>query len=130
MTMKDLFRRATYAVKYGTIGAISGTLVATITIPTLGLVAHGAQYLGEAYIHGDYSLKNRFETAYSFKTPDAHKYYHYTPYMNGYSQDSERTRYLASPYATYGTTAAAGIAGAILLGGAGIALAKRKENER
>ena len=33
-------------------------------------------------------------------------------------------------HATYGATAGAGLAGAIILGGAGIAMAKRKEKQR
>ena len=41
-----------------------------------------------------------------------------------------KEKYLASPYATYGTMALSGLAGAVLLGGAGIVAAKRRENER
>ena len=131
MTHKNLFRRAKHAIKYGTVGAVGGTLLATVAIPAMGLVAHGMGYLGDDSLD-NYSIKNRFETAYCFDTPESHRYYYQTPIINGYEHGDKQTKepYLASPYATYGATAAAGIAGAVLMGGAGIVLAKRKENER
>ena len=130
MKKNNKFNRALHAIKYGTLGAVAGTiLVGGIIIPAGGLAAHGVKYLGDQRLQ-NYSLKNRFETAYSFNTPESHKYYDSTPVINGYEQDTVKEAYLASPYATYGATGAAGIAGAILLGGAGLALAKRKENQK
>ena len=130
MTVKEKFTRGLHAVKYGTIGAISGALLmGGVIIPVGGLVAHGAKYAGEETLAG-YSLRNRFETAYSFNTPESHKYYYSTPIVNGYAQETCKEEYFASPYATYGATAGAGLAGAILLGGAGIVMAKRKEKQR
>ena len=131
MTKKNIFKRATYAIKYGALGAIGGTLVMATAVPVLGLAAHGLGYASED-VRNNYSLKNRFETAYCFDTPENHKYYYSTPIFNGYTASDQQSKeyYMASPYATYGATAAGTIAGAILLGGAGIALAKRKEKER
>ena len=131
MKAKNVFRRAAYAIKYGTMGAIGGTLVTTAAISVLGVAAHSVGYISEERCD-NYSLKNRFETAYCFNTPEKHKYYYSTPIINGYeySELESKEYYLASPYATYGTTAAGTITGAVLLGGAGIVLAKRKENER
>ncbi len=134
MNKKDIkknFKRASSAVKYGTLGALGGTLATAIIIPIMGLAAHGVKYLGDEKLE-NYSLKNRFETAYSFNTPKEHKYYYSTPVINGYEKDHETTReyYLASPYATYSVMALGGLTGAIALGGAGIILAKRRENER
>lgn len=131
MVKKNTFKRAAYAVKYGTIGAIGGALATTVAISIFGVVAHGLGYIGED-TRSNYSLKSRFETAYCLDTPENHKYYYATPIINGYAYGDMETKeyYLASPYATYGTTAAGAIAGAILLGGAGIVLAKRKENTR
>lgn len=131
MVKKNIFKRATSAVKYGTIGAIGGALVTTVAISVLGVAAHGLGYIGDEE-RNNYSLKNRFETAYCLNTPENHKYYYATPIINGYEHEEMESKeyYLASPYATYGTTAAGAVAGAILLGGAGIVLAKRKEKTR
>ncbi|MBE6461864.1 MAG: hypothetical protein E7006_03425 [Alphaproteobacteria bacterium] len=131
MTIKNKFNRAVQTIKWGSIGAVVNTVIMAAVIPVGGLFAHGArEFLSDDYMHPDYSLKNRFETAYSFKTPDAHKYYHSTPMINGYSQGIVQEKYLASPYATYGALCGAGLAGAIFLGAAGLAAAKRKENQR
>lgn len=131
MVKKNIFKRATSAVKYGTIGAIGGALTTTVAISVLGAAAHMLGYISEDR-RDNYSLKNRFETAYCLDTPENHKYYYATPIINGYEYGDLESKeyYLASPYATYGTTAAGAVAGAILLGGAGIVLAKRKENSR
>lgn len=130
MTMKKKFVRGLHAIKYGTIGAISSAmLMGGIIIPAGGLVAHGAKSISDENLT-NYSLSNRFETAYSFNTPESHKYYYSTPVVNGYNQETRKERYLASPYTTYGATIGAGLAGAILLGGAGIAMAKRKEQQK
>ena len=134
MNKKDIktnFKRASSAVKYGTLGALGGTLATAIIIPIMGLAAHGIKYFGDEDLDG-YSLKNRFETAYCFDTPEKNKYYYSTPIEYGYALDYDTTReyYLASPYATYGAMALGGLTGAIALGGAGVVLAKRRENER
>lgn len=131
MTIKKNFNRAVQTIKWGSIGAIASTVIMAAVIPAGGLLAHGARkFLSDDYVHPDYSLKNRFETAYSFKTPDSHKYYHSTPVINGYSQETIQEKYLASPYATYGALCIYGLAGAIFFGAAGLAAAKRKENQR
>lgn len=132
MNKKDIktnFKRASSAVKYGTLGALGGTLATAIIIPIMGLAAHGIKYFGDEDLDG-YSLKNRFETAYCFDTPKAHKYYYSVPTNGGAGADFKLQKYMASPYLTYGTMALGGIAGAIALGGAGVVLAKSRENER
>ena len=126
MNSKDIrkcFKRATSAVKHGTLGALGGVLVTSVAIPVMGLAAHGVKYMSDEQLSG-YSLKNRFETAYCFDTPQEHKYYYSTPIVNGYSQGEYKTKekYLASPYATYGTMALSGLAGAVLLGGGRVLL--------
>lgn len=130
MTLKKNFVRGLHAIKYGAIGALTGTmLMGGIIIPAGGLVAHGIKYLGDEKLD-NYSLSNRFESAYSFNTPESDKYYYLTPIINGYTQETVKEKYLASPYATYGSMAGAGLAGAILMGGAGIVIAKRKEHQK
>lgn len=128
--MKKKFKRAASAVKYGTVGALGGMLGTTAAIALMGLSVHGIKYLGDERLDGTYSLSNRFETAFCFDTPKEHKYYYSTPIVNGYEQDCMLERYFASPYLTYGTIGLAATAGAIAFGGAGIVLAKRRENER
>lgn len=128
--MKKKFKRASSAVKYGTVGALGGTLVTTAVIALMGLGAHGIRYVGDERLGEDYSLSNRFETAFCFDTPKEHKYYYSAPIVNGYEQDCRLERYFASPYLTYGTIGLGATAGAIALGGAGVVLAKRRENER
>ena len=133
MTLKEKFNSAIQTIKWASFGAMAGTIVMATVIPAGGLFAHGArQFLSDDNLHNDYSLKNRFETAYSFKTPDAHKYYHVTPTINGYSQETVKEKYIASPYTTYGAMAAAALAGATFFGaaGAGLAVAERKERQR
>lgn len=123
MTVAKKFENAINIVKNGVIGAVQGTLIAAAVIPALGVAAHVAGYASED-TRTNYSLKNRFETAYCFDTPDAHKYYNVTPVVNGYSADEQiKERYMASPYTTYGTMAVAGMIGAIAMAGA----ANRKE---
>lgn len=130
MSKRNMFKRAASTVKYGTLGALGGALTTTVVISLLGLGVHGIKYLGDERLDSDYSLKNRFETAFCFDTPKEHKYYYSSKIVNGYEQDCELERYAASPYLTYGAITAGGIAGAIALGGAGLVLAKRRENER
>ncbi len=128
MTVKEQFKRGLAAIKGGAYGAVVCTMMMGAAIPVGGVLAHGARsLLSDDYLHNNYSLKHRFETAYSFDTPEAHKYYTCTPTINGYSQETEQQRYLASPYATYGTMAFAGLAGAVLGGGAALAATKRRQ---
>ena len=129
--MKKKFNRAASAIKHGAQGALAGVLTTATIIPIMGLAAHGLKYLGDEKLE-NYSLKNRFETAYHFDTPSEHKYYYSTPVISGYEAEGAREYeyYLASPYATYGAMALGGIASAIAMGGAGLAMAKRRENER
>ena len=130
MKTRNKFRRAAYGLKYGTLGAVSGALAASIVIPILGLAVHGVRYLGDENLGNDYSLKHRFETAYCFDTPNEHKYYHTTPIYNGYSGETVLESYAASPYATYGATAFLAASAAFAGAGAGIAMAKEKEKQR
>lgn len=125
MSKKNLFGRATDALKEGAKGALSGIVATAIVVPIMGLAAHGVRYMSDERLDG-YSLKNRFETAYCFNTPKKHKYYYSTPVMFGYVAESETVResYLASPYATYGIIGLGGVAGA------GLALAGRRKKER
>ena len=111
--------------------AISGGVSAlgmAIAIPVLGLAGHMVKYIGDSSLD-NYSLKNRFETAYSFKTPESHKYYYETPIINGYEAPTSKEPYWASPYATYGLIALAGLGGA-LVGGKIRAEVIKNENEK
>lgn len=128
MTMKEKFNRGAQKIKDSVNGAVTGAFAVAIVIPALGLLAHIAPTFGDVYLEGDYSLKNRFETAYSFNTPEEHKYYHATPVINGYGADTTKERYLASPFATYGAIALGAMAGAA--GAIAIAEEKRKQNQR
>ncbi len=125
MSKKNLFGCATDALKEGVKGALSGVIATVVVVPIMGLVAHGVKYMSDERLDG-YSLRNRFETAYCFNTPNEHKYYYSTPVIFGYEAEGDTVResYLASPYATYGIIGLGGVAGA------GLALAGRRKKER
>lgn len=106
-------------------GFIKGALL----VPMLGLVAHGVMGLAssnyEINMHADwnvptddsYSLKHRFETAYSFNTPENHKTYtYYNPTwhdgMLDHGQGEQVPYWPTSPYVTYGAMLACGLLGA------------------
>lgn len=128
MAMKEKFNRGATMIKNGVTGAVKGAFVVAVAVPTLGLLAHIAPTFGDVNLGNDYSLKNRFETAYSFNTPEQHKYYHATPVVNGYNTETTKERYMASPYATYGVIALGAMAGAA--GAVAFAEEKRKQNQR
>lgn len=112
--------------------AISGGVSAlgmAIAIPVLGLAGHMVKYIGDSFLD-NYSLKNRFETAYSFNTPEDHKYYRETPVINGYEAETRKEPYLASPYATYGLIALAGLGGALIGGKFSAEVIKNGKEER
>lgn len=93
---------------------IKGFVFGAAAVPALGLVAHAIHYAGEDWLYDDYSLSHRFETAYSFNTPESHKQYTYQPVINGYSNgEPEKTTYLAHPLVMWPLTLGAGIAGAV-----------------
>lgn len=61
----------------------------------------------------DYSLKYRFETAFSFNTPDEHKVYMFwTRAGRADRPEGFCTNYLMGPYATYPAMVLAGLLGA------------------
>lgn len=125
-SIKDSYK----ILKSSAIGGAVSAIGIAVVIPALGLLAHFSKYASDSDVR-QYSLKNRSEVAYSFNTPDEHKYYYETPYYNGYAGDSQKEYYLASPYATYGTIAAFGLAGA-LFGGMSTAeyIKKKKSHSR
>jgi len=115
------------SLKIGKIAVIRGVKTAAfsaVAIPILGLGVHVFRYMGNADL-SNYSLKNRFETAYSFKTPNSHKHYMLNPKLYMYD-DYEPRPYLASPYATYGAILLFGLAGAA----SGAKSEKRKIKEK
>ena len=126
--MKYNIGRITSATKYGALGAGCLGLGTALLVPVLGVLAHiGGGTLTDASLH-NYSLKNRFETAYSFNTPEEHKSYYYT--MDAFYPDEyHKTYYLASPYATYGVIALGGLAGLLLGGRIGLNEARSREEE-
>lgn len=126
MTKKEKFNNGINNIKSGINGAINGALATTVAISVLGALAHIGPMLGDTNLSSDYSLKHRFETAYSFNTPEKHKYYHATPVINGYYGETEKERYLASPFATYGAIAMGAAVGAAAF----IADEKRKQKQR
>lgn len=118
--MKNKLRCVGYSTGLGALGVVSAGCVAAAILSVMGLAAHGAGYLLNNNLD-NYSLKNRFETAYSFKTPETHKYY----YVNG----GDVEKYAMTPYGTYGTMGAfmalSGAFGALI----GRLAAKDKEQE-
>ena len=96
-------------LKVGTIGGLVSAASMALIIPILGLAVHGVKYFGDDSLK-NYSLKNRFETAYSFKTPENHKYFYSVP-TNGGAPVKEP--YCASPYGTYGLIVVYGFGGAL-----------------
>ena len=116
-------------LKVGTIGGLVSAASMALIIPILGLAVHGVKYFGDDSLK-NYSLKNRFETAYSFNTPEDHKYYRETPVINGYEVGTRKEPYLASPYATYGLIALAGLGGALIGGKFSAEVIKNGKEER
>ena len=98
-------------------GFISGTFLGGVIFCVLGLLAHifvGFWTPTEATDKCDeYSLKNRFECAFCFNTPERHKYY-YDTYPDGDSSGAPagEQRYLAHPAFTYSLLFLCGIIGA------------------
>lgn len=93
-----------------------------LIFPAMGLAAHlfsgtnFTDYQGlDTQTGSDYSLSHRFETAFSFNTPEEHKYYHatsgYWDATNGFDAETSKERYLASPWATYPILAALALMG-------------------
>lgn len=111
-------------VAYSTgLGAFSAVCSATLTaamLAAMGLVAHGAGYVIN-WNAREYSLKNRFETAYSFKTPESHKHY----YLN----NGQSTEYIMTPYGMYGIIGTFAALSAAFGAMTGRLIAKDKEEE-
>lgn len=123
MSIKDKFQNGINTVKHTTLGAVTTGVIVCTGINVLGVAGHVATPLmAEAHFGNDYSLKNRFKTAYCFDTPKEEKYYEYEMWRADYP---ETTRYIAHPIATYGV-----IAIGTLLGAAAGAATARDENEQ
>lgn len=120
MTIKDKFLDAVNTVKNTVVGATKVGAITFVAFNALGVAAHMTQYCSDAHLY-DYSLKNRFKTAYCFDTTEEEKHYEYQMWKNDYR---EETRYNAHPLATYGVLAAG-----VALGACAGAAAARKENE-
>lgn len=108
---------------------VKGFLKGALLVPAMGLVAHGVMGLAsdnyELNVNADwnwptddsYSLKHRFETAYSFNTPQDHKTYRFydSTWSDGmlyHGQGKEVPYWPASPYVTYSAMLACGLLGA------------------
>lgn len=116
-------------LKTGAFSGLVSALSVAMIIPVLGFAGHMVRYAGDCHLD-NYSLKNRFETAYSFKTPESHKYYYETPIINGYEAPTSKEPYWASPYATYGLIALAGLGGALIGGKFSAEVIKNGKEER
>lgn len=129
-TIKENAKKYATKAKHFAIGAAM--------VPLMGVGAHiGNSIFAEGL--SDHSLHDRFETAYSFKTPEAHKYYYETRSLRldelFYADDEtwenggeyiEERRYLASPWATYPAMLAFGLLGISM--GAANEKGKRNKN--
>lgn len=90
-----------------------GVIIGLIIFCALGLVAHvfvGAMASTVETEDCDaYSLRNRFECAFSLKTPERHKYY-YDDYPEGASgAPAGEQRYWAHPAVTYSILVISGV---------------------
>ncbi len=108
---------------------VKGFLKGALLVPMMGLVAHEVMgFLSNNYelnVNADwnwptdssYSLKHRFETAYSFNTPEDHKTYRFydSTWEGGmlhHGQGTEVPYWPTSPYVTYAAMLACGLLGA------------------
>ena len=99
---------------------LKGFVRGALLVPALGVAAHACMGgLSNNYYRfnwptdEEYSLKYRFETAYSFNTPAEHKTYTTWDYIYRDGQrEGHKTPYLASPYATYPAMVLCGLIGA------------------
>ena len=95
---------------------VKGLVVGLVIFCALGLVAHAFVGLFSSPSQTDdcaeYSLSNRFECAFSFSTPELHKYY-FDDYPDGDSSGAPagKTPYLAHPAVTYTFLLLCGIVG-------------------
>lgn len=112
--MKEFNKECTRKFKLCVIGTLCGALATAVIISVIGLAVHGIKYLGGDSLYM-YSLDNRFEATFSFKTPEERKFYYSTPNKYGCSCDHETVRewYSASPYVTYTMILLGGFTGAI-----------------
>lgn len=104
-------------------GALCGALNAIIIVSFILFLTHIAVQFNSVKLD-NYSLVNRFKTAYCFNVPDAYTYYYSAPVIYDYvcEGDTTRERYMASPYITYGL---------IILGSVtGVILARRRKNNK
>ena len=123
---KDKLRRVLWGTKYGVFGATVSGLATTIAFSLCGLVAHGVRFVSDEHL-SNYSLKNRFETAYCINVPESHKYYFSESAF--YSEEPIKKRYMASPYFTYGVIGFAALIGAMSCGRIGVLMAKGYERD-
>ena len=120
VSTNNKLKRVAYSAGVGMFsGVCSGVLTAAM-LAAMGLVAHGAGYIIN-WNASDYSLKNRFETAYNFNAPESHKYY----YVNGGTAE----KYAMTPYGMYGIIGAFAGISALLGTMTGNMIAKDKEQE-
>lgn len=90
----------------------TGFIIGAAMIPLMGVGAHALGAALQDGVMNDYSLHHRFETAYSFKTPEDHKHYTFIASHDNPLADSDTHRYPASPYATYPAMLVFGLLGA------------------
>lgn len=123
MNTKEKFLNGVNTVKHTVLGAATLGTVTCAGISALGVAGHVATpLLAEAHLGNDYSLKNRFKTAYCFDATEEEKHYDYITWYGEY----ETARYVAHPIATYGVIAM----GALLGAAAGAANAREENEER
>ncbi len=120
MTKTDKFNKAKNIVG----GTVRGALIGAVVIPFMGLLAHAGSGITNTFVNDgseDYSLKNRFETAYKFDVPHKKSHYDVLYQDSAWNPEIATERYLAHPAATYPAHLVFALLG-------GIAGAKRKEH--
>lgn len=89
-------------------------MIGAALVPAAGLLAHMGGAIHPYAESEDYSLKHRYECAYSFNTPEEHKHYTVTswdtPEFDGIPD--QKKSYLASPWAMYPAMLGLGLLGA------------------
>jgi len=103
--LKKLMRETGFCCMGGAFGVISAAYAITL----FGLLAHVGRYVISPYYLENYSLKNRFQTAYRFDVPESERTFYCTNLLDNVVQ---KRGYLASPYMTYGIISAFGLFGA------------------
>ena len=93
-----------------------GIAIGLVIFCALGFVAHAFVSAFSSPTTADdcaeYSLSNRFECAFSFSTPESHKYY-FSDDIDSNESPVGKTPYLAHPLATYAFLLFCGVLGAL-----------------